>query len=320
MNFLGRVAQRIGRAVRRGLGPIIRIWEDRHFRDAGNELASHLQPVFIIGAPRTGSTILYQALTNAFDVIYIDNTAARWFRNLRFGMWLSRQLYGVSPHNNFRAAHGDTSLFGGHAPSECGEFWYRWLPRSRHFIDDSDITPEMVEGIRKEIAGATLEHDRPFVFKNLNAGQRLRLIKRAFPGARLIFIRRDPRFVVRSILQARARLGYPPYKWWSVMPANVVELLSLPEPEMCAAQVFYLERQIVEDIKLFPPEQVFEVHYQNLDATLLGDLANKLGLVARAGGSLPEFSRDALEKLDAHERSELDQLVGHYQFDRELFI
>ena len=320
MNFFSRVAQRLGRGLRRGFGPILRLWEDGRFRDSGHELANHLQPVFIIGAPRTGSTILYQALTNAFDVIYIDNTAARWFRNLRFGMWLSRRLYGAAPHNNFRAAHGDTSPFGGHAPSECGEFWYRWLPRDRHFIDDGDITPEMVEGIRKEVIGATREHDRAFVFKNLNAGQRLRLIKRAFPRARLIFIRRDPRFVVRSILQARARLGYAPHTWWSVMPANVAELLPLPEPEMCAAQVFYLERQIVEDIRLFPPEQVFEVHYQHLDAALLNDLANKLGLASRAGSAMPEFSRDTLDTLHGNEKSELEQLVAHYQFDRELFI
>jgi hypothetical protein len=27
----------------------------------------------MIGAPRTGSTILYQSLTNYFDLLYIDN-------------------------------------------------------------------------------------------------------------------------------------------------------------------------------------------------------------------------------------------------------
>jgi hypothetical protein len=279
-----------------------------------------IQPVFIIGAPRTGSTILYQALTNAYQLAYIDNTACTWHRNLFFGMWLSKKKYGDAPHNNFKADHGNTQKFGGHAPSECGGFWYRWLPRDRHFIDHYEVTNQMVSEIRAEVLGVTSSLGKPLLFKNLNAGQRLRLIKRAFPDAKILFIRRDPRFVIRSILKSRSRIGLNASQWWSIMPPNCEELAALPEPEMCAAQVYFIEKQIEEDLALFPVQNVQQIHYQAFDEELVHDLGNWIGVPRRAGGELPEFHHDDVKRLTAQEQEELTKLVEKYPFKKELFV
>lgn len=302
-----------------GLAPFIRLVEDSLY---GKIKGAHsiAPPIFIIGAPRTGSTILYQALTNAYDLNYIDNTACRWHRNLRFGMWLSHRKYGNAPHNNFKADHGNTSKFGGHAPSECGGFWYRWLSSGQHFIDHHEITERMVKGLRSEVLGVSAYFNKPLLFKNLNAGQRLRLINRAFPGAKIIFIRRDPRFVVRSILKARARVGVKSHEWWSIMPPNVEELTSLPESQMCTAQVYHIERQIDEDLRLFAAENVKEIRYQELDEGLLEGIAQWLGVSRKAEGELPEFHKDVLNAMDDEELLSLDRLVSQFPFKKDLFI
>src|SRR5690242_9126044 len=60
-----------------------------------------LQPVFIVGTPRSGSTFLYQLLTNQFDVAYIDNLAARLADVLPLAMWVSHGCFGSKPHNSF---------------------------------------------------------------------------------------------------------------------------------------------------------------------------------------------------------------------------
>ena len=39
----------------------------------GRESALLWPPVFILGAPRSGSTLLYQVLTEAFDFAYLTN-------------------------------------------------------------------------------------------------------------------------------------------------------------------------------------------------------------------------------------------------------
>ncbi|MCW4152616.1 sulfotransferase [Halomonas sp. 18H] len=278
------------------------------------------QPVFIIGAPRTGSTILYQALTNAYQFAYIDNTACTWHRNLRFGLWLSQKKYGNQPHNNFKAEHGNTRKYGGHAPSECGQFWYRWLPKNRHFIDHDEVNQKMVTEIQEEVLGASGFLQRPLLFKNLNAGQRLRLIHKAFPDAKIIFVRRDPRFVIRSILHARKKVGTPEGQWWSIMPRNIDELLSLPEGDMCAAQVYYLECQIEQDLALFPRGNVQQIHYQNFDQELVHHLGEWSDVAPRVNGEIPEFQKDDPKNLSSRELQELIRLAEKYPFSKELFV
>ncbi|RAH38219.1 sulfotransferase [Halomonas sp. SL1] len=317
MSFLSKMRKKLLSLILRFFSPVIRFWEN-HFFGSGKK-TKH-QPVFIIGAPRTGSTILCQALTNAYQFAYIDNTACTWHRNLRFGLWLSHKKYGDNPHNNFKAEYGNTRKFGGHAPSECGGFWYRWLPKDRHFIDHDEVTSEMVNEIREEVLGASTYLRRPILFKNLNAGQRLRLIHRAFPNARIVFVRRDPRFVIHSILKARKKVGVEEGLWWSIMPPNVEELRQLPEDEMCAAQVYYIEKQIEEDLGLFPKKNVKEVHYQNFDQALIHRLGEWCGVSAREGGKMPGFHRDDPDRLQLEEQEELARLVEKYPFKKELFV
>lgn len=300
------------------LAPLIKVWEDK-FLNLPRSYGS-FQPVFIVGAPRTGSTILYQALTNISRVSYIDNNACKWCRNLRFGLWLSEKKYGDAPHNNFKSEHGNTNKFGQHAPSECGSFWYRWLPKDRHFVDYSDTTERMIEQMRCEVLGASHYLKRPLVFKNLNAGQRLRLIYKAFPDAKIIFVRRDPRFVARSIINARHKLGVTAGQWWSIMPKNVTELLKLPENEMCVAQVFYLEKQIEEDLALFSEKNVREVHYQEFNESLIHELGKWIGVPLRDDGEVPTFHKDRLEELSQQDRQKLNKLVESYPFSKELFV
>ncbi len=75
-------------------------WEKNKIEKYGNQPLKH-PPIFIIGAPRTGSTILYQTLTNKLDILYIDNLVDKFHRNLFFGFWLSSKLYKHKPHNCF---------------------------------------------------------------------------------------------------------------------------------------------------------------------------------------------------------------------------
>ncbi|MCP1198063.1 sulfotransferase [Notoacmeibacter sp. MSK16QG-6] len=248
-------------------------------------------PVFIIGAPRSGSTILYQALTNALDLLYIDNLTARFHFNLFLGMWLSKRRYRNIPHGNFEANYGDTRAHGGHAPSECGTFWYQWLPRDRHFVATGETSQRDVAQIRFAVTFPSQWFGRPILFKNLNAGQRLQLICEAFPEARIIFIQRDLDATARSILQARRKFNVPAGTVWSVRPRICADLGELPEEEMCREQVRRLEAQIDEDLKLFPASQIFRVSHSDLSPALIDRLRQWIGVGYRDGYSLPVFQK-----------------------------
>jgi len=249
-------------------------------------------PVFIVGAPRSGSTILYQALSNALDVLYIDNLTSRFYFNLFVGFWISRRLYGNRPHGNFQSHHGDTKRFGGHAPSECGIFWYQWLPRNRHFVDHGEIPPRSIAKLRFAVCFPSRWFGRPVLFKNLNVSQRLRLISEAFPDARIIYLKRDLDRTVASILRARRAVGHPAKEIWSVRPRDYREIEALPEEEMCRAQVRMLEAQIETDVGLFCENNVFTVRYEDLSPDLIETLRVFIGVDYRARYALPDF-RDA---------------------------
>ena len=284
-----------------------------------NDMGSDSSFVFIVGAPRTGSTILYQALTNCYDVKYIDNLAASWFKQLPFGMWLSHRRFGLAPHNNFVAEHGSTSQFGEHAPSECGQFWYRWLPLDDHFVDAGATSQGSIDQIRKELSAVSGMFGLPLLVKNLNMGQRLRLIKEFAPDAKIIFIRRDPRFTVRSILKAREKMGVAPNEMWSVRPKNFRELQALSEGEMCAAQVYHLEKQIKEDLSLFPDANVMTVQYNKLSVGAVKKLGEWLGLEEKGNSDFPEFKKDSKDSIPQHELNMLDAAIEKYDFEKDIF-
>ena len=52
-------------------------WERMTLLDTEEKL--EYPPIFIIGAPRSGSTLLYQVLTDYFEVGYISNLHAHFF-------------------------------------------------------------------------------------------------------------------------------------------------------------------------------------------------------------------------------------------------
>jgi len=269
-----------------GFSPIIKALESRLVERYANQTLKH-QPVFIIGAPRTGSTILYQTLTNLYDVLYVNNLVCMFNKNIFFGFWLSNKIFGDKPHNNFESYRGRTK--GLHSPSECGQFWYRWLPMDHHFIDYNDITPRIINEIQREITAVINYFDKPILFKNLNAGQRIRLITQCFPKAVFLFITRDPVQTAQSILNTKRCLGLDDNSYWSIMPPNVQELKNINGYEQVVKQVYYLEKQIVEDSFLSAKGSFYYIHYEDLSLRYIEELAIKLGFKKRKNPKIPNI-------------------------------
>jgi len=223
-----------------------------------------LAPIFIIGAPRTGSTILYQLLTGNLDILYINNLICKFHRNPIFGFWLSHLLFKNRTHHNYRSDFGNTEKYGLSSPSECGNYWYRWIPRGQHFVDFPDVTKQMAHVIKTEINTISTYYHKPIIFKNLNLGQRLRLIHKAFPDARVVFIRRNPVNTAKSIMIARRVNKVRKNEWWSVKPPNYKTLAGLPEHKLVIAQIYYCEQQIKQDLPMFNNTNKMTIHYEDL--------------------------------------------------------
>src|SRR5690625_5302003 len=73
---------------------------------AAERMLPHV-PIFIIGAPRSGSTLLFQALTDAFDVGYLTNRHCQYFGSPRLCEQLFRPLKNKR-NSSFSSHHGST--------------------------------------------------------------------------------------------------------------------------------------------------------------------------------------------------------------------
>lgn len=226
--------------------PIIKVWEKKQYKKYAEIPIKH-QPIFIIGAPRTGSTILYQTLTNQLDVLYIDNLACKFNKNLFFGFWLSNLFFKQKAHNCFNSNHGATK--GLHSPSECGGFWYRWLPTDRHFIGHDDVTDKMVKEIREEITAITNKYDKPLVINNNNIALRIRLISEVFPDAKYIVCDRMPFYVAQSLILARKKFFNDINQWWSMLPREVDKIYKEKPSVQVVNQHYYINKQMYSDLK-----------------------------------------------------------------------
>jgi hypothetical protein len=268
------------------------------------------QPIFIIGAPRTGSTILYQILSNELSLLYIDNFIDVYHRNFLWAFKTSYKLFGDKPHNCFNSVHGSTWKCGLHAPSECGDFWYQWLPREKHFVDFDDFNESIVENVQYELYSVINSFNKHLLLKNLNAGQRLRLLSKVCPDAKFIYVVRDKIDTASSILITRKKFNLGKGEWWSVKPGNYENLLKMDEHEMIINQIYNIEKQIFEDIKLFPAGNHITISYDEI----IDDYKNIVSKIKKFIDTKIEYRDNRIEPVISRKQS------NQNDSNRELFM
>lgn len=242
------------------LSPLIRLFEINQIKKFASKNPEH-PIVFIIGAPRSGSTILYQLITNFFDVCYINNLINLSRENLFFGFWLSNLLYKNKKHNNFQSNYGNTKKYGLNAPSEGGPIWYKWFPKEKIHFEKDSLSDKKVKQIRELFYAILNKHKKPLIIKNLMTTHRLLSLTKIFPSVKFIIIKRLPEYNAQSIYKAREKLSAQ--EWWSVKPKNYCNLLDLTLAEQAVNQVYYIEKQIMEDLNSIN-NNIIKINYEDL--------------------------------------------------------
>ncbi|MGI9459593.1 MAG: sulfotransferase [Pirellulales bacterium] len=225
-------------------------------------LQSH-PPIFIIGPPRSGSTLAIQTIINAFEISYFTNRQCLWFG----------APYIVSPPTVISSdvsRVSTTSVYGetesATDPSECGEWWYRFFRRMPPYVKQEDVTVDRMTAFRRSIQLLTKTSGRSIVFKNMYASLRIRAIRDILPEARFIIIDRDLISIAHSILKTREALFGTPNKWWSLVPPCTFNLHELPAYKQAVEQARQTYFTIDRDLKATssPTTSVFRLSYEIL--------------------------------------------------------
>ncbi len=166
--------------------------------------------MFICGAPRSGTTLLYQLLAYVGEVGYVNNLVARFYANPPLGAWLSEQAQ-IDRVFLPKSVYGRT--FGASAPHEFGRFWLDAFGLDA--IGEPDVAPsqaQIVEGAAR-IAALGAVFDRPMVFKSFDYLWFIDELAAALPATKWIHIVRERESNIRSLTtlyETRATDGHAP--------------------------------------------------------------------------------------------------------------
>ncbi len=270
--------RRLARSVLRRL---LRLEEPRLLRRLGGRAS---QPTFLIGAPRSGTTVAFQLLLSQLEIAYICNFAERFPESpvaaTRVVLPSIRRY-----RSDFSSNYGVTKGYAG--PNEGEKVWKRWFGSG--YVDETNLTPENKANARATLAALERLLGGPFVGKAPSNSTRIRALNAAFPEGLFVWVRRDPLMIAQSILKARRvdpqRLSdLPPEQvWWGVRPKQYEQIKDKHYIDQICEQVYYIEQNIVEDLAATGSGRCAEVWYELLCADPGGELRRITDFLSRHG-------------------------------------
>lgn len=239
--------------------------------------------VIILSAPRSGSTLLFDLLSRADNVLTIGGETHAVYRHF--------------PHLAAENAAVDSGMLGESHAAEATVRQFRSLflamLRNRH---------------------GQLLHDLPgrgtgghvIVEKTPRNALNLPFLKRVFPAARFLFLYRHPAEVIASLIEGwetgartgqfvtyRNLPGWDRPEWCFALPRGWRDLKSKPLADIAAFQWSACNRQILDNVGGLSPDRLLDVAYDELvdrPAETLRRIGETFGIAASAdwrSGNLP---------------------------------
>lgn len=259
------------------MNEVLRENEVSGYQDASADL-----PILhVVGAPRSGTTLLMQLLAAHLDIGYINNLSARFWGAPVTGILLSNAVLGnLRPEPSFSSSFGQTT--GITEPHEFGRFW-----RDLFGVRSMRETEVMEAAIDWSWAGkvlAAMSHafNKPLILKSFVAVWRMEELKLAVPMTMAARVRRNPVDVALSLSKMRRGKSHGGDKWVSIRPKGCEDVEHLPLVQQVAKQVTEFERTL-DDKMLALGDDAIELNYEDICAQPATVVATIQSHVARRG-------------------------------------
>ena len=241
------------------LNSILLPHQERDYQD----LEEIYPTLHIIGAPRSGTTLLSQLISSHLDIGYINNLIAAFWQAPVYGIKLSRKLIPSAPPSSYHSDFGRTS--GIHEPHEFGYFWFSLLnyKEMHEQAEDFEKTIEW-DYLRCVITNMTYAFGRPIVFKPLLLGWHIRTMQETLSKTCFVRIRRDPLENAISILHFREKYLGSAEEWVSMKPLEYEWLKNEPYWKQVAGQVYYLEKSMTKQIEEVNYNNILDITYEEV--------------------------------------------------------
>lgn len=152
-------------------------------------------PIFIIGAPRSGTTLLYNILCKHHHLSYIT------LNLLRAGIHRKGRILGYKKNTLAKIYDVIYKDKASNAPHEANNFWDKYFGMY-DYLTEKDFQPEMVDHYKLLIHNVEKFYNvSRFINKNPQHSMRVRLLYRIFNEIKFIHIIRDGRAASYSMIK-----------------------------------------------------------------------------------------------------------------------
>jgi hypothetical protein len=238
------------------------------------------RPIIILAAPRSGSTLLFETLAEAPDVWTVGGESHQFIEGLR----RLSPLGGLVDSNRLEATHANAR----NVPALRMRF-------ARHLRDRNG---------REFFHNQHIQQLR-FLEKTPKNALRQPFLEKVFPGAFYVFLFRDPRPNISSMMEAWKSgrwVTYPRLPGWQgppwslLLPPGWQQLSGRTLQEICAYQWACANRIILDDLEQLPAERWMACDYADVtdstEATIrsicdFAGLQMDQRLCKRVAGALP---------------------------------
>lgn len=234
------------------------------------------EPIFLIGAPRSGTTIIFSLFATHPELAWFSHHQDAWPAIPILGL-TNRLCTWLGPRLEREQAKGWRKMLP--FPSEAWFLWKKCCGDKFLYDPLTHVEPSVNESAR--ITSLTerilmLQGKSRFAAK-LTGPPRISYLNRIFQDAIFIHIIRDGRAVVHSLMNVRfwkvgGGLERP---WWNGFPDEYYDVWESEgrTPELLAAlQWRYLHELYMQEIRHFPQNRCIEVRYEDFSRNPLKTL------------------------------------------------
>jgi hypothetical protein len=214
--------------------------------------------IFVCGAPRSGTTVVYQTLVSHLPVAYFSNLTALFPRSPLTAHRLFARLTEkpVAAYQNF---YGRTQGLSG--TNDALFLWDRWLG------SDRAVAPQAIDADRGRamtsfFAACDREFARPLVNKNNCLNLSAHLVAELLPQATFLCVTRDVRRLAKSLYRARCDIHGRPDAAYGIDAPGVTAATSDAVASVCSQARFY-ERVNLQQRDRLGAERFWLVPYED---------------------------------------------------------
>lgn len=229
--------------------------------------------VFVVGAPRCGSTLAMQWLAHSGRFAYPTNLLSRFYGAPFVGAKIQQLL--TAPEYNFNDEildfSGEISFSsdlgktqGALAPHEFWYFWRRFLPNTEpQYLDRETLSKVKSAEFVAELSALESVFGKPWAMKGLILELNIPFLSSILDKALFLFVRRHPFYNIQSLLESRVRYFGNRRTWYSIKPREYETLKDLDPFDQVAGQVYFTNRGIQKGLDQVDTARTLVVGYED---------------------------------------------------------